>query len=93
MHDRLLAGAAELDQKAVYDLAGTMGLNEKQFRIDVGGIARRRVDQDILLAEELGVKMTPTYILCTPDGKVVRLGSLDQLDSLIASARTGRAHN
>jgi protein-disulfide isomerase len=47
-------------------------------------VARKAVAEDMRDAERLGVSGTPAFVLCCPYGKVVRLGSLSQVQQFIA---------
>lgn len=42
--------------------------------------AETRVESDIADAKRLGVNRTPTFLLCRPDGQVLKLGSVKQAE-------------
>lgn len=44
-----------------------------------------RLNEEIAVGRRLGLHATPTFFLCTPEGKVWRLGALSQVDGLIAA--------
>lgn len=45
--------------------------------------SRAIVAKDVQDAKNLGVDATPTFILCCPDGRVLRLGGLSQVEAFL----------
>lgn len=43
--------------------------------------ARKNVQEDEKAAKKIGVEGTPTFLLCTPDKKVLTLHSLSQIEN------------
>ena len=56
----------------------------KVHPMHIGGIitinARKAVEADVQEAKRLGIESTPTFILCQPDGTVIRLQNIDRID-------------
>ena len=82
MHDGLFKSRGSLDEASISKLATSLHLNAARFahdRID----AAPSVKADMKAGNALGVAGTPTYVLCCADGRVARLGSLDQLGQFV----------
>lgn len=45
--------------------------------------AKDAVGEDIAAGEKCGVRGTPTFMLCTPDGRAYRLGTLSKATGLM----------
>jgi protein-disulfide isomerase len=79
MHDYLYK--VDLANHSPDACAAAIGLDLKKFRHATASSAKMAVESDEALAMNIGVRSTPTLILCTPDGHVLRLHSFSQLDS------------
>ena len=82
MHDGLLTDE-ELSPKSISHLAETLGLDKKRFVSSQSTTARKTVDRDTQAAAALGINATPTFLLCTPDGKVFRLNSSKEIEQIV----------
>lgn len=92
MHDGLYS--ARPDSARISSLERTLGLDMVCLRKAESGSALRAVTMDERQAAALGVQATPSFLLCCPDGRVLRLDSLDQLRGALlagpaAAARRG----
>lgn len=84
MHDALYSGDVDdFGPLRIKNAVDTQHLNLKMFDLSVKTTARSVVASDVQRAERLGVASTPTFILCRPDGKPVRLDSIQQLSDYI----------
>lgn len=77
MHDALFA--EELDADSIVKLARAQHLDRAKFDRACATTAKAAVQTDLKEAEALHLPGTPSFIICCPDGRVVRLGSLRQL--------------
>jgi protein-disulfide isomerase len=70
MHDILFAQQDSLDRESLLHYAEAIGLDPKRFVADLEASATQaRIEQDLELAEELGVQGTPNFFI---DGRSVR---------------------
>jgi len=81
MHEALLEGES-LKTDEVETIMHRVGLNERRFHASCLGSARKRVQEDLQLAESLHLDSTPSWLLCTPEGKVWQLASLSQVGEI-----------
>lgn len=81
MHKALLQGES-LKPEEVEAIAHQVGLDERRFRTSCLGSARKRVEEDMQLADAIHLDSTPSWLLCTPDGKVWQLASLSQVSEI-----------
>ena len=72
-----------LSESRITQIAQQNHLDMKRFQKDCAAVALRRVEDDLRDAKTLKVNATPTFLLCTPDGKVFRLSTLAQLNGLV----------
>jgi protein-disulfide isomerase len=73
MHDRLFAKPQSLDAAALPDHARALKLDVASFSTCLGsGEVQARIDEDVALAKEYGVRGTPTFLVGVrqPDGRV-----------------------
>lgn len=54
-----------------------------RFDIPLYKQADQRVQDDIEIANHIGINGTPTFLLCLPDGHVFRLRSLEQVNRFL----------
>lgn len=83
MHERLIALRGQTTDAAIALVARRIGLDMDQFAADIAGAAKRTVDADLRDAKRLGLSGTPSLLLCTPEGAVYLLRSLDQCGSIV----------
>jgi protein-disulfide isomerase len=83
MHDALFEHQKELDSQKIGTLLNQVAIAGKGPKTEGSEIADKRVQADLKDAVTLGVEGTPTFILCCPDKRVVRLNSLTQLESYL----------
>ncbi|HZT41943.1 MAG TPA: thioredoxin domain-containing protein [Chthonomonadaceae bacterium] len=79
MHEALYDLSGQLTTENIDKIIQRLGLNRDklmQSRLSSAKIAVQRDRQD---ANKLGVPGTPTFILCCPDRRVIRLGNLSQV--------------
>jgi protein-disulfide isomerase len=81
MHEALLDGKS-LKADEVETIVHQVGLDERRFHASCSGSARKRVQEDLQLADSLHLDGTPSWLLCTPEGKVWQLASLSQVREL-----------
>lgn len=74
----------ELNTAAIQNVVRSERLDRARFHRDAAATAKKVVQDDIRQAEELGLQGTPSFILCCPDGRVIRLTSLDQLSTYVS---------
>lgn len=80
MHDSLYKLQGKVDPATI--LAVTQQLNI-DTKAGSDAIARATVERDRADGDKAGVEGTPTFILCCPDGKVVKLADLSQVAQFI----------
>ncbi len=83
MHDALMACNGAPDVSAIDEVARKASLDLPQFTHSRRTSARAAVRADLDAAAKLGLPGTPSFVLCCPDGRVVRLGSLGQLTTYV----------
>jgi predicted DsbA family dithiol-disulfide isomerase len=66
----LLITLNDFSEESIRSLAQRSGIDKEQFQRDLHGSAERRVLADLQIAKSLGVKSTPSFFLCTPEGIV-----------------------
>jgi protein-disulfide isomerase len=81
-HAALYSGDTLLSREAVSSVRKKLGLRPSVRDTD-NMLAAARVDKDMQLSKRLGISRTPTFLLCRPDGKVWRLGSIAQAQSML----------
>ncbi len=77
-HDAILS-AGSPDTEAVAIEAARLHLDVVAMGKLSRGKAKGIVDSDNLLAKKIMLTGTPSLLLCTPDGKVLKLSSLNQV--------------
>ena len=82
MHKALLAGNS-LNPEEIQTISRQIGLDKNRFKLSIQGNALRRVKADMKIAEDLHLDSTPSWLLCTPEGKIWHLKSLAQVQELI----------
>lgn len=83
MHEMLYDRGGKVDAKATVELAMAVGLDMARFKQSCKSTALASVNEDSLAAKRLSVEGTPTFFLCLPSGRVLRLGSVEQAQSFI----------
>jgi protein-disulfide isomerase len=64
MHDKLFADQGDLDRPSLERYAGQLGLDLAAFRAALDSRAgKARVDEDLALGQQLGVRGTPTFFI------------------------------
>ncbi|WP_013320749.1 DsbA family protein [Gloeothece verrucosa] len=91
-HDRLFSQQDKLGEKLYLDIANELALNLEQFNRDRNSeAARSAIEQDMAVAENLGIEGTPYLVIYNPnkpDGKIETFsGALDisQLEKILAN--------
>lgn len=72
-----------ITDRSLVDLAGALGLDVPRFERCFKGRADTRVRHDLADATALKLRGTPAFLLCCPDGRVVYLGGVEQLDRYV----------
>jgi protein-disulfide isomerase len=80
MHDLLFSG--ELDEAHLGTYARSLGLDLRRFAKDRRS-ALTAVRNDVRETKLLGLTGTPSFVLVTPDGQVLKLQALSDLDSFL----------
>lgn len=83
MYDALMTGGP-LAPAEIKSIARRIGLDNARFQRSWGGSGKAAAVSDSHLAEALGLKATPSFLLCTPKGQVWHLQRLDQVAPLMA---------
>lgn len=83
MHDGLMDCGGAPDAAAIADLAQRLHMDAKRFAQACRTTARAAVHTDLAAASALDLPGTPSFVLCSPGGRVVRLGSLAQIGRFI----------
>lgn len=82
MHDALYDCKGEINSDAIHAAARAVGIKTillpSVIKTNTAAITRDRNDGD-----KAGVEGTPTFILCCPDGKVIRLATLSQVEQYV----------
>ena len=82
-HDELFRQQAALSPDKYLEIAGNMGLDLKQFSLDMMRPSiRTKVDEDISDAKNAGVSGTPSIFV---NGRILKRRDLDSISSLIDS--------
>lgn len=84
MHDLLMESHGNLNEASLLSGVRQLHLDASRFLADRSSAARKRVMTDRAAAERVGVTYTPTFFLCCPDRKVIKLGRLEDLGSYLA---------
>jgi protein-disulfide isomerase len=82
LHRRLLEEKAALTPERLSEIAAESGLTDEHLRANHKEAAAR-VSQDEAAVKRLKIDSTPTFLLCTADGRVYRLRNLDHVSSLL----------
>ncbi|HLK61458.1 MAG TPA: thioredoxin domain-containing protein [Chthonomonadaceae bacterium] len=77
MHDALMQG--DLDASAITGLVSRLHLDRSRYDQACQTSAKKRVEDDMKLADRFNLSSTPTFVLCCPDGRTIRLGLLTQI--------------
>lgn len=78
MHDALMMHDS-LQLQDLAAIARTSKLDLKRFARLRDSLAKQAVAADMAQAKSLNISATPTFLLCSERGQVIRLGTLDQL--------------
>jgi protein-disulfide isomerase len=82
VHDALMK--EEQFQSANFEkIARAQNLDMPFFARSTASSAKDVVAADMAQAKSLNITGTPTFLLCSPQGQVIRLGSLDQIQDYI----------
>jgi protein-disulfide isomerase len=82
VHDALYE-VPDLDLHSIASVMSDVGLgNDVQYNKDLI-TAKDRIAGDIRSASTANIHSTPTFLLCTPDNKVIRLYGISELKDLI----------
>ncbi len=82
MREALLAGGF-LDAAEVRRIERQVGFDESRLQKSDLDAARKRVQDDQQTADALQLDETPSWLLCTPDGKTWRLSNLSQVLDIV----------
>lgn len=74
---------SELDSATIREIVRSQRLDRARFHRDYATIAKDIVQKDTRQARALGLNSTPSFLLCGPDSRVVRLTNLDQLTQFV----------
>ena len=82
-HDELFRQQASLSQDKYLEIAGNMGLDLKQFSLDMMRPSiRNKIDEDISDGKKAGISGTPSIFV---NGRILKRRDLDAISSLIDS--------
>lgn len=81
MHDALMQG--DLDPAAVRANVEQMHLDRVRFSQACRTTAQAAVTRDAQFADHLHLSSTPTFLLCDPQGHVIRLGQAAQVEQFL----------
>jgi protein-disulfide isomerase len=82
-HDFLYSHQEKLSAAFFTDLTLRPGDNGIPFDPRHKKQAEENIEQDVDEGDALNIESTPSFFLCGPDGRVVRLGALSQVNDLI----------
>lgn len=86
MHDCLYSGPADLFRReSIKAAVKSQHLDMTRFNVACSSSAKMAVEADVATASKLDIHATPTFLLCLPNGKVVRLDSLEDLSTLVSN--------
>ena len=80
VHDQFYALKTNIAPDEVTKLLNRMHLNINHLSIQQQKAAKRRVQEDMKIADLIDLNGTPTFLLCCPDGRVLKLSSLSQAE-------------
>lgn len=83
IHATLFKKQETLNSNLILQIAKDHRLDMKRFQKSQQTTALKAVRKDKQEAEALNLKSTPSFVLCCPDGKVVALGTLSQIEDYI----------
>lgn len=83
-HERLYGLKTKIAPEQVTKALDQLHLDTAHLSEQQNRDAEKRVQADMKLAETVGLDSTPTFLLCGPDGRVLKLGSLSQVESLLS---------
>jgi protein-disulfide isomerase len=75
MHDLLFGVPLQLDPPVLRLRAHELGLNEREFLSCIAE-PKREIEADLLLARNLGVSSTPTFLVGSVSGKAVKVSKV-----------------
>ena len=85
MYDALFQQHGELKSNQIQGVADNIKLDPHKFQEDYRSSSKAAVERDIQLGNKVGVHGTPTFFLCCPNRKVVRLYSVNQLENFLSA--------
>ena len=80
MHDALYSQQENLSNDTIKHLVRQCHLDEERFYADCATNAKKVVQADLRFAEEVDLHSTPTFLLCCPNGQVIKLERLEQIN-------------
>ncbi len=83
VHNRLYGMQTEIAPDQVTKTLGRLHLDTAHLSEKQNQDAEKRVQADMKLAATVGLDSTPTFLLCCPDGRVLKLGDLSQAERLL----------
>lgn len=83
VHDNLYALNTRVSPEQITKMLKRLNVDEESLSQEQILLAKKRVLEDIKLADDCGVNATPSFFLCYPDGRVYKLGELSQVDNFI----------
>ena len=83
VHDRLYDLKTQVSPDQVTKALTPLKLDFTRLSDRQKNEARKRVQDDIKLADSCSLDATPTFLLCCPDGRVLKLGALSQVETLL----------
>lgn len=83
VHDGLFTLNTQVSSHQVSDMLRRLHVDETHLSFTQVASAKKRVEQDIKLADTSHVDATPTFFLCGPEGRVYKLGDLSQINNYI----------
>lgn len=82
MHKALYKLSGNVDADTISEAARTVGVKTAVSRPG-DAVMKAAVQQDRNDGDKVNVQGTPTFILCCPDGKVIKLAALSQAEQFI----------
>ncbi|HZO87230.1 MAG TPA: thioredoxin domain-containing protein [Chthonomonadaceae bacterium] len=83
LHDLLMNSNGHLLASDLQTYVQRLRLDPNRLRRDLSQAAPAAVESDLQLGKALGVNATPTFLLCTPARKVIKLGNLSQVEDYL----------
>jgi protein-disulfide isomerase len=81
IHDSLY-DSEKLDRTSIKLICNENGM-KIPVNTEFASKAKSRIESDVAYSKKYGINSTPDFLLCTPDGKVIHLNSLSEIDNFV----------